>query len=134
MKGYLLDSNHVSAVVRPISPLRERIGLGKRKGIRFGTIIPVICELMAGLQSVARRDEFRRAYKRLLSSVRLWPLDLQVAQHYGDIFQGLKRKGRSLSQVDVMLAALARHMDVTILTSDKDFEALPDIRTENWLG
>jgi predicted nucleic acid-binding protein len=33
----------------------------------------------------------------------------------------------------MMLAALARFMDLTVLTSDRDFEALPDIRTENWL-
>jgi predicted nucleic acid-binding protein len=33
-----------------------------------------------------------------------------------------------------MIAALARHMGLTLLTTDKDFEALPDIRAENWLG
>ena len=37
-----------------------------------------------------------------------------------------------LSQVDMMLAALARQKDLTLATSDRDFEALPDVRTENW--
>jgi predicted nucleic acid-binding protein len=32
-----------------------------------------------------------------------------------------------------MLAALARQMDVTLATTDRDFDALPDVRTENWL-
>ena len=32
-----------------------------------------------------------------------------------------------------MLAALARHMRLTLLMADLDFQALPDIRTENWL-
>jgi len=32
-----------------------------------------------------------------------------------------------------MPAALARHMDLTLLTADRDFEALPDLRVENWL-
>ena len=32
----------------------------------------------------------------------------------------------------MMLASLARVMNLTILTTDRDFEALPDIRTEDW--
>jgi tRNA(fMet)-specific endonuclease VapC len=39
-----------------------------------------------------------------------------------------------LSQVDIMVAALALSMDLTLLTTDLDFEALPDLRVENWLG
>jgi predicted nucleic acid-binding protein len=52
---------------------------------------------------------------------------------YGEIFRDLRSRGRVLSQVDMMLAALAKQMDLTIATADRDFEALPDIRTENWL-
>ena len=37
-----------------------------------------------------------------------------------------------LSQVDMMSAALARQMKLTILTTDRDFEALPWLRTEDW--
>jgi predicted nucleic acid-binding protein len=33
----------------------------------------------------------------------------------------------------MMLAGLAQSMDATLLTSDRDFEALPEVRTENWL-
>jgi hypothetical protein len=32
-----------------------------------------------------------------------------------------------------MVAALARVMDVTVLTADRGFEAVPDLRIENWL-
>jgi len=46
----------------------------------------------------------------------------------------LKRRGRALSQVDIMLAALARQMKLTLVTSDQDFDALPDIATANWLS
>jgi len=53
---------------------------------------------------------------------------------YGGVWLDLKKKGRVLSQVDLMLAALAKLKNLTILTNDKDFAALPDIRTENWLS
>jgi predicted nucleic acid-binding protein len=38
-----------------------------------------------------------------------------------------------LSQVDMMLAALSRQHKVILLSSDRDFEALPDISVENWI-
>ena len=70
---------------------------------------------------------------RLLSRLRVWPIDQTVARIYGQIFAELRNRGRVLSQVDMILAALARQMDLTIVTSDRDFDALPDIRKENWL-
>ena len=33
----------------------------------------------------------------------------------------------------MMLASLSRSLDATLLTDDRDFEALPDLRVENWL-
>ena len=70
---------------------------------------------------------------RLLSFVRVWPLEPPVAAIYGEIYLDLRRRGRALSQVDMMLAALCRQMSLTLLTTDRDFEALPDLRCENWL-
>jgi len=71
--------------------------------------------------------------RRLLSFVRVWPLEPPVAAIYGAIYLDLRRRGRALSQVDMMLAALCRQMSLTLLTTDRDFEALPDLRRENWL-
>jgi tRNA(fMet)-specific endonuclease VapC len=48
------------------------------------------------------------------------------------MFLELRRRGQVLSQVDLLLAALARQMNRTLLTSDRDFDAIPGIRTENW--
>jgi predicted nucleic acid-binding protein len=67
-----------------------------------------------------------------LIQLRLWPIDLKTAQIYGETYVELRRLGRVLSQVDIMVAALARQMKLTILTTDNDFDGLDDIRTENW--
>ena len=44
-----------------------------------------------------------------------------------------KRLGRVLSQVDMMLAALARQQRLALLTTDRDFEAPSDLAVENWV-
>jgi len=70
----------------------------------------------------------------LLRQIRIWPLELPMALIYAEIYHDLRARGRVLSQVDMMLAALSRSLDATLLTDDRDFEALPDLRIENWLS
>ncbi len=94
--------------------------------------MPALCEIEVGIRQVRHPEDYRLNLKRLLRHVRVWPLDLETAQRYGGIYHRLRQKGRSLSQVDMMLASLARQMRLTLLTTDRDFEALPEIRTANW--
>ena len=131
--GYLLDTNHLSRAVTPKSSVRQRITDLRRRGIKVGTCVPVLCEIEAGIQQVSQPDLYRRNLERLLRQIRVWPIDPSTATIYGVIYHDLKRRGRVLSQVDMMLAALARQMTLTLATSDQDFAALPDIATENWL-
>jgi len=133
MPGFLLDANHLSDALRPVSRVRDRVGQLRLKGVRVGTCVPVICELEAALPSGNRGEVYRRALQRLLGRVRLWPLEREIGHLYGQIYQDLRKRGRVLSQVDIMLAALAKQMDLTLATTDRDFDALAEIRTENWL-
>ena len=132
MPDYLLDCNHLSAALRKVSPVRERIQLGRSAGERFISCHPVLCELEVGIQRTSKPDENRRRLTQLLGHVRLWSLDNETTRIYGAIYLELRRKGRVLSQVDIMLAALARQHKLALLTTDRDFEALSDLRVENW--
>jgi len=134
MADCLLDCNHLSAALRKVSPVRDRIHQERKTGRRFITCHPVLCELEAGIQQTAQPEDYRRRLGHLLRHVRLWSLDADTARLYGEVFNELRRQGRALSQVDMMLAALARQHQLTILTTDRDFEALPDLRIENWTG
>jgi tRNA(fMet)-specific endonuclease VapC len=132
MKGFLLDTNHVGQAVRSNSSLWQQIHTAKQRGLRVGTCIPVLCEVESGRVNVARPDLYHRGLKSLLGKITIWPLTLTTATYYGEIFNDLRRRGRSLSQVDIMLAALCRELDLTLGTTDKDFVALPWLKTENW--
>jgi predicted nucleic acid-binding protein len=114
--------------------VKRRIANLRASGAKIGTCVPVLCEIEAGVQQVKQPDVYRVNLHCLLRQVRVWPIDQSTAQFYGVIHQDLKRRGRVLSQVDMMLAALARQMNLTIATSDQDFAALSDIKTETWLS
>ncbi|MGZ3489741.1 MAG: type II toxin-antitoxin system VapC family toxin [Isosphaeraceae bacterium] len=132
MPDYLLDCNHLSASLRRVSPVRERIHQGRRAGHRFISCYPVLCELEVGIQQTPNPDDNRRRLAQLLRHVRLWPLDTETTRLYGAVYLELRRQGRVLSQVDIMLAALARQHKLIVLTTDRDFEAFSDLAVENW--
>jgi tRNA(fMet)-specific endonuclease VapC len=132
MADYLVDCNHLSMALRKVSPVRERIHQGRRAGHRFISCYPVVCELEAGIQQTAKLEDNRRRLTQLLRHVRLWPPDAETARIYGEVYIELRHLGRVLSQVDMLLASLARQHKLTVLTTDRDFEVLPDLRTENW--
>src|SRR6266851_3203407 len=110
MAAFLLDTNHLSEALRPVSRVRDRIGQLRLQGIRVGTCDPVFCELEAAFPTGSRGELYRRALQRLQGRVRLWPLDRELARLYGQIFQDLRIRGRVLSQIDMLLVALARQM------------------------
>ncbi|MGD0463779.1 MAG: type II toxin-antitoxin system VapC family toxin [Tepidisphaeraceae bacterium] len=132
--GYLFDTNHLGKAVTAGSVVRRRIAELRASGVKLGTCVPVLCEIEAGIQQVNQPDAYRLNLERLLRQVRIWPVDRLTARIYGVIHHDLKRRGRVLSQVDMMLAALARQRKLTLVTSDQDFAALPDVPTENWLS
>lgn len=132
MPDYLLDCNHLSAALRKVSPVRERIHQGRKAGHRFLSCYPVLCELEVGIQQTPKPEENRRRLLQLVRQDRLWPLDAETTRLYGAVYLELRRQGRALSQVDMMLAALARQHKLTVLTTDQDFAALADLRLENW--
>ncbi len=133
MLGYLLDTNHLGEALRPHSRVRPRVDQARAAGVRCGTIIPALCELEAGIRQTAHVQRNRSALARLLRDLRVWPMDLETTRLYGEIHVRLRQQGRSLSKVDLMLAAICLQLGLTLLTTDRDFEALPDLRREDWM-
>lgn len=132
-RGFLLDTNHLGHAVTPGSAVKLRISEIRARGEKVGTCVPVLCELEAGIQQVRQPDTYRENLDRLLRQVSIWPIDRATARLYGVIHQSLKRRGRVLSQVDMILAAVASQLNLTLVTTDRDFAALPEIVTEDWL-
>jgi tRNA(fMet)-specific endonuclease VapC len=134
MARYLFDTNHLSTAIDDEAGVRERILELRRAGHRMGTCVPVLCELETGLERTQRREQNRRILATLLRQIRIWPLESPVSLVYAQIFHEVRSRGRVLSQVDMILVAMSRSLGATLLTDDRDFEALPDLQVENWLA
>jgi predicted nucleic acid-binding protein len=134
MTRYRIDTNHLGRLVNIRSRLLDRFLDRHRKGDRFVTCVPVLCEVDAGLVSENASASSIRLIRRSAQFVRIWPLDPILGPVYGSLYIRLRKANRMMSQVDLLLAAMAKLHKLTILTTDRDFDALADIKIENWLA
>jgi tRNA(fMet)-specific endonuclease VapC len=133
MTWFLLDTNHLSEAIRPVSRVRDRLQQSRLDGHVFGVCVPILCELEVGIQQTAEPDEYRQRLRELSRHIRIWPLERDLVPLFAEVVGVLRQRGRVLGQIDMLIAALCRHKDLKLLTADRDFEALPEIRTENWM-
>lgn len=133
MRRYLLDSNAVSALVDHRGNVPERVREARMRGDRIGTCEPVVAELFYGLESSSSREENLARLQRGLSRIRSWPFDRAAAREYGRIAAELRRLGRPMQVVDMMIAAIAFSLgNTTVVSSDSDLVAVPGLTVENW--
>lgn len=80
-----------------------------------------------------------RAAQNLAEWERLKPLlpcyipDETDAEFAAELQVSLRRRGWQLATVDALIAAVALRYDLTLLTADQDFQAIPRLQHENWL-
>jgi predicted nucleic acid-binding protein len=133
LSKYLLDTNHLSGYLDRKPALEARVDAALRAGDRIGICLPVLCEYRSGIRLGKR---FRQNLVRLqaaLKVIRIWPADESTAAIFADIFEELRRTGKMLSQFDLLIAAVARQFNLTLLTADQDFQPVSGIKIENWL-
>jgi tRNA(fMet)-specific endonuclease VapC len=133
MANYLLDTNHASPLITVGHPLRERILERLDVGDDFAICVPVIAETLFGIGMLPRAKQNRTEWERLKPLLPCYIPDATDAESAADLQISLRRQGWQLETVDALIAALALRYNLTLLTSDKDFEAVPKLQHENWL-
>ncbi len=130
---YLLDSNSATFYVNNQYEVHERVRFEASQGNPVGICIPVLAELLSGIEHSHSRDKNMKLLHLAMKNLRLWPFDEDAANIYGRIHADLERRGRPIGPIDVMVAAVAFSMSpCTVVTTDQDFHAIPGLRIENW--
>lgn len=134
MTNYLLDTNHASPLVTFDHPLRRRLLVAINAGHTFALTTVTIAELIYGFGLLPRAAKNRQEWDRLRSSFRIVVIDEQDALESAEMRIRLRHRGWQLSTVDALIAAIALRYDFTLLTSDADFDVVPELKHTNWLA
>lgn len=133
MRKYLLDTGIASDYINRRGAVLQKVRAASARGDRVGVGTPVPGELIAGIELSQSRDRNFDRLRHDLGTLVVWPYDYGAAHYFGSIFAHLRRIGRPMQQVDIQIAAIALTLgNCTVVTKDRDFEAIPELDVEDW--
>ena len=130
--SYLLDTNILSDLVRhPQGAVAKRIAEVGEDAIR--TSIIVAAELRYG--AVKRQSErLTQQSELILSRLTIQGFDAPMDEAYAAIRAHLERAGTPIGGNDLLIAAQARSLGLTVVTANLgEFSRVPDLATQTWL-
>ncbi|MEM7032907.1 MAG: type II toxin-antitoxin system VapC family toxin [Chloroflexota bacterium] len=132
MTVYLLDTNHLSPLVTTNHPLRTKILSSAANDDVFAVAAPVLSEFLYGIGTLPRAQQNLKEWTHIKSDFRYYDLTWTDAESAAKLRLLLRSQGWQLSLVDALIAVVALQNDLTLLTTDKDFRGIPDLKQENW--
>ncbi|MEW8627692.1 MAG: type II toxin-antitoxin system VapC family toxin [Candidatus Thiodiazotropha sp.] len=129
---YLLDTNMLSDLVRnPRGLVTERIA--KVGETAICTSVIVAAELRFGATK-SGSSKLADRVDLILAALEILPLKQPADRHYGEIRHYLARQGRPIGPNDLLIAAHALSLNLTVVTANvREFSRVPELKIENWL-
>jgi tRNA(fMet)-specific endonuclease VapC len=133
---YMLDTNVVSHIMQG----RDAELLTRLTEVPVGQAVMssvTLAELEYGLHCKGQPVRLRNALTQVLLRMDVLPWDEDVATCYGEFCATLEAQGVNLSDFDMMIAAHAVALDITLVSRDKAFAQVPTgvkqgLRLEVW--
>lgn len=124
----LLDTNTVVALFRDDSSVVSALSNATE------VFVPaiVIGELWYGALKSARRDDNLQRIRDLAAAMPVLAADRAVSEIYGEIKNQLRAKGRPIPENDIWIAAVARTLQLELITRDDHFDAVDDLLCRRW--
>ena len=137
MDKALLDTDIFSEIMKGIDQkvVEKSIIYHEIFGYYTLSVITVI-EIVKGFHK-SQREEYIKRFVDRLSTVELLTLDLRSSELAGRIYADLERTGQTIGRADPMIAAIALHQDLTLITGNlphyKRIQSLGyDLKLDNW--
>jgi tRNA(fMet)-specific endonuclease VapC len=132
MVSYMLDTDISSYIMKRNSPTV----LQKLQTVAMADLaISVITkgELMFGVEVSPKKPQARLALEAYLKHVEVLDFPSEAAQHYAEIRTALKLAGKMIGANDLLIAAHARFLGLTLVTNNtREFGRVPGLVLENW--
>ncbi len=129
---FLLDTNAcIKALNRTSQPLVDRLGQSSPTEIRLCSIVKA--ELMYGARHSAHVANNLRILDQFFAPFISIPFDDTCSDCYGLIRADLASRGQMIGPNDLMIAAVAKAHDLTLVTHNiREFVRILGLRVEDW--
>ena len=130
--SWMLDTNALSELIRnPAGLLTQRVAhVGTDE---ICTSVVLACELRFGARRLGSAVLTARV-EQLLEAMAILPFDAPADEHYADIRADLERAGTPIGSHDLLIAAHARSLGLTLVTHNvRKFSRVPGLSVADWL-
>lgn len=130
---YLLDTNICIYLIKkkPTSVIQKFTKL--RPGNLAISAI-TLSELYYGVVKSSKPNENMIALQEFISPLLILDFTDQDAFHYGKIRADLEKKGKLIGAMDLLIAAIARSRELTLVTNNvREFSRIPELKIEIWV-
>lgn len=129
---YLLDSNAcIQLLNHRQSPVAQHLAQHSPASIALCNVVKG--ELLYGAYRSQRVEANLRLLHAFFAPFATLPLDERAADHYGQIRTDLMGKGTPIGPNDLLIAAIARAHDATLIThNSSEFGRVAGLRMEDW--
>ena len=130
---YMLDTNICIYIIKKNPP--EIVN--KFDSIAVGDIAissVTLSELTYGVEKSQFPKKNQAALEEFILPLDILAFDDTASYHYGPIRAYLEKNGKPIGSLDLMIAAHARSVDMTLVTNNvAEFSRVPELKIENWV-
>ncbi len=131
---YLLDTNICIYIIneKPDRVLRK---FEQYPVFEFGISSITHAELQYGIEKNKNKKTNQDALDEFLLPLTILPFHgKKLVTCYGEIRASLESKGRTIGPLDMLIAAHALSLNLTIISNNiKEFSRIPKLKSENWI-
>lgn len=125
-----LDSNAVIGFLNGQEPLDEKV---QAHLDALGVSSLVVGELLFGARNSARPSKNLARLRRFLRLVEIVDFDSDCADAYSRIRLSLRKKGKPIGDMDMLIGSVAITHDATLVTHNlKHFKVIDGLKVEDW--
>ena len=130
---YLLDTNTCIYIMNR-QPMTARDAFARVKPDEVGISTVTLSELWFGVENSSRREQNEILLHMFTASLSIAQYDDRAAEQYGIIRTHLKKTGSLIGEMDLLIAAHAKALGVTLVTNNlREFRGVPGLKMENWV-
>lgn len=118
MNKSLLDTDILSEIIKARDPsVTANANAYLQQLGRFTTSAVSVAEIIYGFRRIGRDDRVSQ-FEASLANAEVLPFDTAAASHAGRINADLERAGRTIGMPDVMIAGIALHHQLPLITGN----------------
>lgn len=128
---YLLDTNIASFIIKGNVPaVRRRLARVPMAQVSISAVTEG--ELRYGVARRPAATKLRQIVEEFLLRVNVLPWDSDAARHYANLRAELERLGQPVGNLDMMIGAHALAAGATLVSNDRVFARIKQLKVEDW--